>query len=188
MSDEARLETDYEQTTRYFHHLVDIRFKLLAFVPFVTGAAVGLLTEGDSAASTRLIVGLLGFLVTVGIVIYDLRNTQIHDRLVSRAKFLEEELGLPRNPRRSRNPDKPADAGGAFIDRPGQRRKLFGLIEIWHDRGLALVYSSVLAAWTYLILDALFALRGVEGSTFRSLALVAVPLAVFVAFFRQIQR
>ncbi len=40
--DEERLRLDYQQTLTYFQALSDVRFKLLAFVPTVSGTAVAL--------------------------------------------------------------------------------------------------------------------------------------------------
>src|SRR6266851_3625731 len=68
------LHLDYEQTTEQIRMLTDIRFKLLAFVPTLTGVAVSLLTGGKVGTGTVLAVGILGFVVTLGIIIYELRN------------------------------------------------------------------------------------------------------------------
>jgi len=43
-ADEA-VKLDYDQTTRLVHAFTDLRTKMLAFVPTITGAAVGLLGE-----------------------------------------------------------------------------------------------------------------------------------------------
>ena len=67
-SEELRL--DYDQTTDLLRTLTDVRFKLLAFVPTISGAAIGLLGRGDSAAEL-LAVGALGLLATLGIVVYE---------------------------------------------------------------------------------------------------------------------
>ena len=50
MDRDEKLKLDYEQTIAYYHHLADSRFKLLALVPIVTGAAIGLLSEGTQPA------------------------------------------------------------------------------------------------------------------------------------------
>lgn len=76
MDRDEKLKLDYEQTTAYYHHLADSRFKLLALVPIVTGAAIGLLSQGADPA-TVLVIGILGFVVTLGLFFYNQRNTQI---------------------------------------------------------------------------------------------------------------
>jgi hypothetical protein len=138
-SDPDRL--DYETTVESIRQLTDIRFKLLAFVPTLSGAAIALVTKrvlpGVEAA-----VGALGFLITLGIAFYDQRNSSIYDDLVGRAAWLERnQLGFGIRPGRP--------GGGPFNDRGGERRRLFGVIEIWHDRALALIYATVLGGWAF---------------------------------------
>ena len=54
---EEKLKFDYEQTHELIRMFTDIRFKLLAFVLTLTGAAVALLSGIDNRATT-LILGL----------------------------------------------------------------------------------------------------------------------------------
>jgi hypothetical protein len=136
------LRLDYEQTTQFLRSLVDVRFKLLAFVPTITGAAVGLVGRPRPAAEL-LGVGLLGLLATLGIFIYELRNTQLHDALVRRAAELERQLGL-------RSALGASGPGGLFGELPVRAVRLLGVLPVGQDRGLALVYAAALAGWTYL--------------------------------------
>ncbi len=139
---------DYEQTIAYFHVLHDIRFKLLALQPVVSGTALVLIPRIPNI-SAGLGLACLGAIVTIGLTIYDQRNTQIYDRMFRRAQFLEKKHNLPPIPLLSKKP-----TGGAFTDRP-KRRYLFGIIPIiWHDLGLSLVYGVSFGAWTYLIIGA----------------------------------
>jgi hypothetical protein len=133
MDADDRLRLDYEQTTQLMRTLTDIRFKLLAFVPTIAGASVGLVGRAASA-SVLLAVGLLGLSATLGILLYELRNAQIFDAVVERAAMLEQKLGL-----------------GLFRDRPSQRVTLFGFVAARHERGLGLVYGGALAGWSYLV-------------------------------------
>lgn len=128
-----RLRLDYDQTTDLIRTLTDVRFKLLAFVPTITGAAVALVGRGHSAAEL-LSVGSLGLVATSGIVIYELRNTQLHDYAVGRAKELEQRLGI-----------------GLYREEPSGELTVFGVVTAAHDRGLALVYSVAIAGWSYLV-------------------------------------
>ena len=139
-----RLRLDYEQTTQLMRTLTDIRFKLLAFVPTIAGASVGLAGHSGSAAAL-LAVGLLGLSATLGIFLYELRNSQIYDAVIDRAEMLERKLGLtPLD-----GPEE--EAGGLFTDRPRGMLTLFGLVSARHNRGLGLVYGGALAGWTYLV-------------------------------------
>ena len=66
----------------------DVRLKLLALVPTLCGAAVFVLTRaglkagaGPSSSTSELlvvlVVGLFGFLATLGITLYDQRNSEL---------------------------------------------------------------------------------------------------------------
>lgn len=133
---------DYETTLAGFRHLADIRFHLLAALPAVSGFAIGVTTFNIEAFKAepgpRLMVGLLGFAITLGLTFYDQRNTQLYNALAGRAKRLEAALGL--------------FEGGQFTSRPGRTRQFGGVIDIWHDRALALIYGSVLGAWLFPVL------------------------------------
>lgn len=93
MDKDEKLKLDYEQTTIYYHQLADSRFKLLALIPIVTGAAIGLLNTGIPS-SVVLVIGCLGFVVTLGLFLYNQRNSQMFDAMVIRAKMLETLLEL----------------------------------------------------------------------------------------------
>jgi len=138
-----RLRLDYDQTTDLIRTLTDVRFKLLAFVPTITGAAVALVGRGHSAAEL-LSVGSLGLVATLGIVIYELRNTQLHDYALRRAKALEQRLGIGS----IADPNRPA---GLYGEEPSGELTVFGVVTAAHDRGLALVYSVAIAGWSYLV-------------------------------------
>ena len=139
---EDRLRLDYEQTTQLLRELVDVRFKLLAFVPTIAGAAVGLFGQPRPAVEL-LGLGLLGLVATLGVLLYELRNSQLNDSLVHRAEELESRLGFPSALDRTKS-------GGLFSERPG-RIRFVGLLTATHDRGLALVYGAALGGWSYLV-------------------------------------
>src|SRR5438046_2284643 len=95
-----KLELEYEQINENFRFLADVRFKLLALVPILGGAAiyalgrVGLEAGKAPASSTPellvvVFVSLLGFLATLGITLYDQRNSELYNALIHRAKHLE---------------------------------------------------------------------------------------------------
>jgi hypothetical protein len=138
----AGLRLDYDQTTDLLRTLTDVRFKLLAFVPTISGAAVGLLS-GRSAAEL-LAVGTLGLLATLGIVVYELRNTQIYDYALQRAKELEVRLGIA-------SVFHAHATAGLYGERPGRSVRVFGVLVVAQDRGLALVYSVAIGGWSYLV-------------------------------------
>ena len=134
MEADEGLRLDYDQTTQFLHELTDVRIRLLAFVPTISGAAVGLLGEPRPAAEL-LGVALIGLVATLGIFVYELRNAQLYDALVKRARELERLLAFP-------TVQGLQGAGGVLGTRSSR----------WfaHDRGWALVYSAAIAGWSYL--------------------------------------
>jgi hypothetical protein len=137
-----RLRLDYQQTTGLLGAINDVRFKLLALVPTLSGAAVAVLGRPSSTA-VLLGVGLIGLVATVGVLLYELRNTQLYHYGLRRAQKLERELGLM-------SLDDDGRAGGLFSDRPTSALRLFGVLPVDRDAGLTLVYSAAIAGWTYL--------------------------------------
>ena len=87
------LRLDYQQTIGLLAGISDVRFKLLALVPTLSGAAVAVLGRPSSTAEL-LAVGLIGLIATLGVLLYELRNTQLYDYGLRRAQWLERELGL----------------------------------------------------------------------------------------------
>jgi hypothetical protein len=159
--DYESLQLDYEQTTELFRMLADIRFKLLAFVPTLTGVAVSLLTGDKVRKETALAVGILGFIVTLGIILYDVRNSLFYDLSISRASRLERQLKLSRFTKLYEGINKP---GGIFTERPPIKKgveqdalsqKFWKFIPITHNTGLSLVYAVSLGGWTFIVINAL---------------------------------
>jgi hypothetical protein len=133
---------EYEQVNENFRMLADIRFKLLALVPALGGAATfvlsGFALSKDMTApphSLVLMIALMGFLATLGITIYDQRNSELYNALIGRARDLEVMLKLP--------------AKGQFWVRPDRDRYLFWLLPMGHDIGLSIIYGPVLGAWAF---------------------------------------
>ncbi len=121
MDADDRLRLDYERTTRLLRSLIDIRFRLLAFVPTFAGASVGFFGRTRPAAEL-LAVGVLGLVATLGVYLYELRNSQLYVAAAERARQIERQLELP---------------DGLVVE---------------HDSGLlALVYGAALAGWSYLV-------------------------------------
>jgi hypothetical protein len=146
MSQQANEQNDYtllayDQTLQTYRMLADVRFKLLAFIPVVSGTAITFLTSDPGTIQDNppmaIVIGLLGFFVTLGIAFYDQRNSRLHEATISYARDLERSL--------------PPSSGKGHITetRRARRQRLFGIVEIWHDRALALIYGSVLGAWLF---------------------------------------
>ena len=149
-------ELEYEQINENFRSLADVRFKLLALVPTLGGAAVFILAHlgleaGKPSPSSYsellvvLLVSTFGLLATLGITLYDQRNSELYNALIHRAKYLERQFGWVGAPGALRT----LGPGGQFSERPkGYRRIIF---KAAHDRALALIYGPLLGAWLFPI-------------------------------------
>ncbi|WP_198033017.1 hypothetical protein [Methylosinus sp. PW1] len=123
----------YEQTCTTWRMLVDVRFKLLALVP--TASLLSLATVIGSgepskfiAPQVRILFSVLGLMVTLGLLIYDLRNSELHNDLIIRGRKIEDELGVDT---------------GVFRGRLEPQK--FSLIR--HSSATNLIYGAAIVAW-----------------------------------------
>lgn len=141
------LQFFYQVAVDQLKTLGDIRFKLLAFVPTLTGIAITVLTGSTLSASyIVLAVGLLGFIVTLGIAVYDIRNSYLIGAAAKRVKWLEVQLHFPVDldiPLQSQKPSsKKIDSKETFTEK-----------FVKHREGLALAYGASLAGWVFIIVN-----------------------------------
>jgi hypothetical protein len=136
LSDEQReiLRILYGEVCNTWRALLDVRFKLLGLVPFVTVAVLVVLLP-DSGSATLLeswsaaVICLLGLVVTLGLLIYEIRNSELYDDLVSRGRRIEAELGIHT---------------GIFRGRRMPKRPI-----VHHGTAIFLIYLAALAGWAY---------------------------------------
>jgi hypothetical protein len=177
--DRVTLADDYARTVQVFALLADIRFKLLAFVPSIVGVTVALVSR-EHDRRVIVAVSAVGFVATVGILLYELRNSELYNAAAHRARILERKLELIVSvPTRERRWQENGgwkrelwpEQGGVFSERPyvpktGERGfRLFRVLKVKHDRALALVYGAAIGAWTYLVIHAVIRLSHGSGST-----------------------
>ena len=161
-----RLRLDYDRTTELVQSLMDTRFKLLALVPTIAGAAVGLVGTPRPAAEL-LGVGILGLVATVGILLYELHNSEILEAMLQHARALERVLGLEAGSR-VRGPE------GLLSLPPGTHGRFLGVVTAAHERALGLVYGVALGGWGYLVGWGALAAFGVDGAQEGGAAIGAV--------------
>jgi hypothetical protein len=128
------LRLEYESASRLLGTLTEIRFKLLALVPTLSGAVVALVSSGRSGVEL-LAIGGLGAAATSGVLAYELRNGELRRRATDRVNRLESALF----------------SAGPLVGGYGRTPKLFGLIPASHRLGVGLVYGAALGGWAYLI-------------------------------------
>jgi hypothetical protein len=161
------LRLEYEYASRLLGSLTEIRFKLLALVPSLSGAVVALVSSGRSGVEL-LAIGGLGLAATSGVLTYELRNGELRRRATVRVNRLETELF----------------SGGPLVGAPGRTPKLFGVVPASHRLGVGLVYGAALGGWVYLVVwGALVA----AGARAHSQAIgVAVGAVVALAIVREV--
>lgn len=139
------LRLEYDYASRLLGNLTEIRFKLLALVPTLSGAVVALVSSQRSGVEL-LAIGGLGLAATSGVLAYELRNGELRRRATDRVNRLETEL-FP---------------GGPLVGSAGSGRtpKLFGLIPASHRLGVGLVYGAALGGWVYLVVWGALAAAG----------------------------
>ncbi len=128
-ADEKLLVMLYEEVCTQWRDLHDVRFKLLGLLPLVT---VGILSfgagaEGMTGAFAAMIVTALGLGVTHGLHVYDRRNSELYNALISRGRRIEAELGV---------------RTGVYLGRPAPR-----VSQITHGVATGTIYWSVKVAW-----------------------------------------
>ena len=177
-----RVEAEYERVNENIRVLMDVRFKLLAFLPVFGGVAVFLLSGlGVSGAGSGSLappavvaaVSLLAFVATLGVVAYDQRNSELYNALIHRAKYLESLFAAPVSPGTIRE----TKTGGQFNERPRPQKELLGFIKAKHDVGLALVYGPMLGAWVFPFILGIFGSIPVTGLRYTLLATAAAVLS-----------
>jgi hypothetical protein len=151
--DEELRMGEYSEVVGMIRLLTDVRFKLAALIPALTGAAVAVIVGADDIDPlTQAVLGLGGFAFAVGIVIYDLRNSQIYNGAIGRATALEASL-FDRY-----GGDDRAGLFGSRADTDdnlnARKRDRFLGFHIDHSTALTLVYTATLTAWVWVVLSA----------------------------------
>ena len=117
----------YDQVCTSWHQLVEVRFKLLGFVPAVSVVGLAALAgSGDVSGPAGAAISVMGLIITAALFIYDQRNSQLHDELISRGRRIEYELGIE---------------VGQFRGRPTSR----GVVK--HDYATLVIYVTTMLAW-----------------------------------------
>jgi hypothetical protein len=135
----------YTEICNSWRKLTDVRFKLLGLVPVVSGFfLIRALSGGDLSPDIRVGIAVFGFIVTLALWAYEVRNSQLYDDLVSRGRRIEAELGFDTGHFRGRL-------------KPSSRYLLGALrVRIQHDTAINLIYGGSVAAWLLALIVILF--------------------------------
>jgi len=126
-----------KETCESRRRLLDIRFKLLGMVPAVSFVFIGTLLSSEGLlksvdARFRIALAILGVVATLGLLIYELRNSNLYNDLGSRARRIEYELGVHT---------------GQFLG----RLKCQNLV-VDHRFAVDLIYVAALVAWLICVI------------------------------------
>jgi hypothetical protein len=122
----------YNELCTSYHAIDEFRYKLLGFLPLVTGGALALLSGRAEDIRQDFFgpVGRFGILVTLGLLAYEMFGIKKCHALLKAGDAMERAMGL---------------RDGQFIRRPNNL-----LWVVNEPFAAALIYPAVLAAWTYL--------------------------------------
>jgi hypothetical protein len=136
---EEDLTSVYGQLCDSYRAIDDFRAKLLGLLPLASGTGIFLLlgnvvtdpTTSETAKEFLLPIGIFGFLITLGLYLYELHGILKCDHLIKVGQQLERRLAIP-----GQFQGRPHGVAG-FINEPFAAR---------------IIYPAVLAAWTFLAL------------------------------------
>lgn len=103
---------DYQVSVDLLKVLTDIRFRCLSFVTAVIALGGAAITWNNDPAG-RAGLAVVGLIATLGIAVYELRNSQLYEAAMHRAKYLEAVFGCW--PSADHLP--PGRYGGVFTER-----------------------------------------------------------------------
>jgi hypothetical protein len=130
---EKHLPIVYDQICTSYHAIDDFRAKLLALLPFATGAGIFLLLNKDAVTNDLRPffgpIGLFGFVITLGLFAYEIYGIRKCHALIVAGMQIEGWLHI----------------GGQFTSRP---REVRGFINEPFASGI--IYPAVMAAWTFI--------------------------------------
>jgi hypothetical protein len=141
-------KTAYDTLCTSYHGIDDFRGKLLGFLPLATGG-IFLLAEKDVLKTDHVLAlsfGIFGFLITLGLFIFELYGIRKCTHLIILGKHLEHQLGIE----------------GQFLNRPDGLEGFlpWGFARLISEpMASGLIYPAVSAAWLYLALQGLDKLR-----------------------------
>ena len=145
------LKLAYNRVVESHNSIADFRAKLLALLPFATGAGVFfLLKEMPATLTVHLAaIGISGVLVTVGLFLYELKNIQKCRALINTGKILEHLILGEKHHLGSIYGSRIATEIRIFGK--NQNRANFKRTYISSSAAALLIYPTLIAVWSYLV-------------------------------------
>lgn len=148
-NDEVQLKALYEQICSSYHKVDDFRAKLLGILPLASGVSIyyGILApseEGKKILEFSQEAGWFGMMITIGLLIYELKGIQKCVAFIHSGANIEGEL--------LKNTNEEGKIIGNLIGKfqlLSQQRSWINWLAS-EPFASAIVYSSVLMAWSYV--------------------------------------
>lgn len=142
INSESSLRDSYGAICTSYHSIDDFRTKLLGFLPLASGVGIfAIINPGTNTGSLNLsyvsYVGIFGLLITIGLSMFEVYGIVKCANLIILGSHIEDRLQIV----------------GQFNTRPNP---IIGRIDEVFASGV--IYSSVLSAWTFISLGAIFGL------------------------------
>jgi hypothetical protein len=128
------LRLGYQEVCKTHQSIADFRAKLLGFLPLASGAGLFAWLGADRAQPVSpyaWVMGIFGFLITLGLFFYELRGIQRSLALEQSARAMEQAMGLNQ---------------GQFLLQPEPHLRGF----VSPRSASWLIYTTVMAGWGYL--------------------------------------
>jgi hypothetical protein len=129
------LRDSYNEICSSYHSIDEFRTKLLGFLPLASGVGIFAITKDEEHYVG--FVGIFGIFITIGLALFEIYGIAKCANLIQLGSRIDNRLGV----------------FGQFNTRPNP---VAGFINEVSASGL--IYSSVLAAWTFLAAGGLFSL------------------------------
>ena len=148
----------YEEVCKSYHAVDNFRAKLLGFLPLTSGGIFILLRTDIVSLNKEYIlpIGVFGFLVTLGLFIYELQGVQRCSALIAVGKCLEQPSNNVIGQFTGRPTDIPIMASknqNCRNNRNNQNNQKNWTIRLYEPLASCLIYSTVLAGWIFLALS-----------------------------------
>jgi hypothetical protein len=128
------LQSAYDQLCESYRAIDDMRMKLLGALPLATGTGIFVFLNKDAGPLLKensLAIGIFGFLVTVGLALYEIYGIRKCLALIETGTAIEKQWDVP----------------GQFLTRPDAM-----LGHVNEPLAGGFIYPAVLAAWTFVAL------------------------------------
>ncbi len=165
-NDTELLQTAYQETCKTYHNIDDFRAKLLGFLPLASGAGIFFLSKKEGVNGNILAyAGLLGFIITLGLLIFELYGIENCIRIIRVGRHLEEKMNIL----------------GQFRLRP---KPFLCFIDVPIASGI--IYPAVLACWMFLFLHYYFQIPYL--SYLVTASVFFIGLISVILFFRRLKK